>query len=288
VADPKKMHDGESLHRKWVQCKRTINNVISPEWSKALVGGSLPSGKTVEDVLLVVREALWNKEEQEKVLKASPSRPYAVLPWSPECEEPLEWLPFILMGPPSAKPDPHFDLVRSCGPPADGTMSNRDRKRKAKKAAAEAKKVRKLAEIDVKRLSKTREEKESSKERKLLRKQNASYNLSLLLEQRKTRSAELKELYELTDSPTAKAAAKQEYIKHLTSEMPKMQAYEDSSDEDMQNNCSVPVLTTPGACNLTAILSTPSSNMLASSSAFDSSCSSSTSDSEGSDDSLSN
>lgn len=169
-----------------------MNNVLASEWAKILnSNGSLPSGVTMADALLTLRQRIWETEHAKK----TPS-----VPWSQTCEEPIEMIAFITLGPPSSKPAPHFDLRRSSGPavtPAGNkdstTLTAASRKRKGKRDTRLERKRQQLEAVDQKRKERSIEEKEAAKERNLLRNQNATMKHSLLLKQRQMKIAESQE-----------------------------------------------------------------------------------------------
>lgn len=199
--DPEKdYHDGTSLHRKW-KFMKYMNNVLASEWAKILnLNGSLPSGVSMADALLTLRQRIWETEHAKKT---------PVVPWSQTCEELIEMIAFITLGPPSSKPAPHFDLRRSSGSavtPAgneDSTaLTAASRKRIAERDTRLERKRRQLEAVDQKRKERSIEEKEAAKVRNLLRNQNAAMKHSLLLKQRQMKIAESQELISLlADDP---------------------------------------------------------------------------------------
>jgi hypothetical protein len=63
-AAPKDMHTGMSLWRKYGQIKKYIVNIITPVMNKNLgPDGLLPSGRSMENVLFMTRQHLYEKEQ---------------------------------------------------------------------------------------------------------------------------------------------------------------------------------------------------------------------------------
>jgi hypothetical protein len=58
------MHTGESIWRKFKDIRRYIANQMNSAFSLRLPGGQLPSGKSMEETLQLVRKDLWDQNEQ--------------------------------------------------------------------------------------------------------------------------------------------------------------------------------------------------------------------------------
>ena len=66
---PSDMHTGDSVWRKFKDIRRYIANEMNSVFTQRLPGGQLPSGKSMEDILLLVRKDLWDQKEKTAAAK---------------------------------------------------------------------------------------------------------------------------------------------------------------------------------------------------------------------------
>ena len=83
---------GEKCWNKWKAIKRDIMNNFVPIWAKLCPAGQLPSGKTVKDILFLLRQAYW-----DKFVTASAKKKKLTMP---EDYYPASYESFVTFGPP--------------------------------------------------------------------------------------------------------------------------------------------------------------------------------------------
>jgi hypothetical protein len=94
----KDMHTGMSLWRKYGQIKKYIVNVITPLMKKNLgPDGLLPSGRSMENVLLSTRQHLYEKEQLISKQKSKNPSAYVIKPFKVTWY-PIEWECFLTFG----------------------------------------------------------------------------------------------------------------------------------------------------------------------------------------------
>lgn len=109
-AAPKDMHTGMSLWRKYGQIKKYIVNIITPVMNKNLgPDGLLPSGRSMENVLFMTRQHLYEKEQLISKQKSKNPSAYVIKPFKVSWY-PIEWECFLAFGKPSSKPEKGFYL----------------------------------------------------------------------------------------------------------------------------------------------------------------------------------
>lgn len=83
---------GEKCWQKWKAIKRDIMNNFVPIWAKLCPAGQLPSGKTVTDILVLLRQEYWQKFVSTTAKKKKTTMPDDFYPASYES--------FVVFGPP--------------------------------------------------------------------------------------------------------------------------------------------------------------------------------------------
>jgi hypothetical protein len=58
-----KRWDGTKLMRMFRDIRKLCQNELLPVWNKLVPGGQLPSGKSVDDILQMMLETLWEKQK---------------------------------------------------------------------------------------------------------------------------------------------------------------------------------------------------------------------------------
>lgn len=134
---PPKM-TGESLWKRWKEIKRYINNTLIKIYSDCCNSdGSLPSGKTEDDVFALVLAKVWASKQKdlaaERLANFRRQRtglepPESVSHLKPyneaTCLPPWEWLTFLELGPTSPKPAAVFN-IRNGGVPMTSSSSRK-------------------------------------------------------------------------------------------------------------------------------------------------------------------
>jgi hypothetical protein len=119
---------GSRLWAKWKTIKRDVLNVYLPHWVALHVGGIVPSGKSMEDMVLLHREALWKVlvKDTTKACKQESLKPFnAAVYW------PAHHDAFQCFGPPAMeKASPVFMAEMSNGPKNKPATKSGGQKRK--------------------------------------------------------------------------------------------------------------------------------------------------------------
>jgi hypothetical protein len=72
---PCDLHTGESIWRKFKDIRRYMANEMGPAYSKRIPGGQIPSGKSMEEMLSLVRKDLWEPSESTTTSKSKQAKP---------------------------------------------------------------------------------------------------------------------------------------------------------------------------------------------------------------------
>lgn len=224
---PCDMHTGESIWRKFKDIRRYMANEMGPAYSRRLPGGQIPSGKSMEEMLLLVRKDLWELSESTTTSKSKQVKPVSersfVATWYP-----VEWLAFMAYGLASSNPADFFRVRESNGPSkstSDATVAP------IKKSRKEQRKVQRTKDQEVRHaLVKipSKEEKRDKKERKVSSNHTAAMKYSFALEARKETIKELQLLKDLEDDPVEKAVAKENLVTFLKTPKPVLEIVETS------------------------------------------------------------
>jgi hypothetical protein len=106
---PTDMHTGESIWRKFKDIRRYIANEMNSAFSLRLPGGQLPSGKSMEETLQLVRKDLWDQNEQ---ISASKNKEHKIKKFDTTWY-PVEWTAFLTYSLPSNNPADFFRVRES-------------------------------------------------------------------------------------------------------------------------------------------------------------------------------
>jgi hypothetical protein len=99
-------HTGVTLWRKFADIKKVISTVFTPIYAKILGKDGLPSGKSMAEILLKTRVAIFDYIE-DTAMRASKSQKRVKKPFH-DSWYPLEWDIFITYGMPSNNPEKVF------------------------------------------------------------------------------------------------------------------------------------------------------------------------------------
>jgi hypothetical protein len=176
---PTDMHTGESIWRKFKDIRRYIANDINPAYNQRLPGGQLPSGKSMEEILKLVRKDLWDQNEQGA---ASKNREHKVRKFDTTWY-PVEWTAFLTYSLPSDNPADFFRVRESNGPTKSDSSSVP--KKKNRKEQRKIQRTKDQIERHIAAKIPSKEEKRDKKERKQSGKHTAALNYSFALEARK-------------------------------------------------------------------------------------------------------
>ena len=100
--EPKDLHTGDSLWRKYAEIKRVVVNDFTDLYNSFIPCGQPPSGLSLEDVVYNTRVAVWKRYDLRKCATNTTACPND---WKP-----TEWLVFNTYGKPSPNPQTCFDI----------------------------------------------------------------------------------------------------------------------------------------------------------------------------------
>lgn len=209
---PSDMHTGESIWRKFKDVRRYIGNDMAAAYNKRIPGGQLPSGKSMEEMLLLVRKDLWLATDAGT--KSSKENKFDTT-WFP-----TEWLAFMTYGIAAETPADFFRIRESNGPVKSTPSLNQPVKRKSRKEQRAVQRTKEQEERHTQAKLPSKDEKREKKERKVSSSHTAALNYSFALEARKETIKELMMMRDLEDEPEEKAEAKKNLMDFLKTPKP--------------------------------------------------------------------
>ena len=106
---PCDLHTGESIWRKFKDIKRYMANGMGPSSLRRIPGGQIPPEKSMQEMLSLVCEDLWELSESTTTSKSKQAKPAYersfVATWYP-----VEWLAFMVYGLASSNPADFFHV----------------------------------------------------------------------------------------------------------------------------------------------------------------------------------
>jgi hypothetical protein len=211
---PTDMHTGESIWRKFKDIRRYIANEMNSAFSLRLPGGQLPSGKSMEETLQLVRKDLWDQNEQ---ISASKNKEHKIKKFDTTWY-PVEWTAFLTYSLPSNNPADFFRVRESNGPVKSNSVSVP--KKKNRKEQRKIQRTKDQIERHIAAKIPSKEEQRDKKDRKQTAKHTAALNYSFALEARKENIKELQLLKEIADGDEELAEAKENLKAYLKTPKP--------------------------------------------------------------------
>ena len=187
------MHTGESIWRKFKDIRRYIANEMNSAFSLRLPGGQLPSGKSMEETLQLVRKDLWDQNEQ---IAAAKNKEHKIKKFDATWY-PVEWTAFLTYSLPSSNPADFFRVREPNGPAKSITSSVHPKKNR--KEQRKIKRTKDQIERHIAAKIPSKEEQRDKKDRKQTAKHTAALNYSFALEARKEDIKELQLLKEIDE-----------------------------------------------------------------------------------------
>jgi hypothetical protein len=211
---PTDMHTGESIWRKFKDIRRYIGNEMNSAFSLRLPGGQLPSGKSLEETLQLVRKDLWDQNEQ---ISAGKNKEHKIKKFDTTWY-PVEWTAFLTYSLPSDNPADFFRVRESNGPVKSNSVSVP--KKKNRKEQRKLQRTKDQIERHIAAKIPSKEEQRDKKDRKQTAKHTAALNYSFALEARKENIKELQLLKEIADGDLELAEAKENLKAYLKTPKP--------------------------------------------------------------------